>query len=140
MYEIAEPQRERRHGHIGIIEKKDMQVGTDVSKQEMIASQDWFYSELYRALLIGYFKKQKLPVPKSIKNAFAAFDHKNVRKPRTDLATGSEPRLLRSSSDLNWMEQPTKMICEPEIPYLISMLKGGQDKWSSRAVLKDLHE
>ena len=38
VYALAEPHRDRNPPEIKVIEKRDMQVGTDVSKQEMVAS------------------------------------------------------------------------------------------------------
>lgn len=35
---------------------------------------------------------------------------------------------------------PLKMICEPEITYLIDMIKLKTEKWSRQDVLKDLHK
>lgn len=38
VYALAEPHHQRKPAEIRVVEKKDMQVGTDVSKQEMVAS------------------------------------------------------------------------------------------------------
>jgi hypothetical protein len=40
-------------------------VGTDQSR-ELLAAKDWFFSDIHRALLTGYYQKNKLQVPKDI--------------------------------------------------------------------------
>lgn len=54
-------------------ETKEKKIGTD-TKKDMLSAQDWYYSELHRALLKGYYQKFKKKLPKEISDDFEKHD------------------------------------------------------------------
>ena len=58
-------------------ETKEVACLTDFNRK-LICPQDWFYSTLYREMLVTMYKKLKQEVPDAIMTRFEKYDKKSV--------------------------------------------------------------
>ena len=128
----------------------DKAVGTEVHRQ-LLSSNDWFYSALSRRLLKEYYKKHAMGANEEVDGKMLRFDDevagtfRKVHEPMAERVEHSNGMTDQGTSAavLETIKNPQdvvemKQLCEPEITYLISMLKKKSEKWESKEVLKEL--
>ncbi len=85
----------------------------------------------------------KVKLPLDVQKAFNKFDRVRLQKDpewrRFDLAMQTLSTKASQAQTYDQFATP-KMICEPEITYLIDMMKLESEKWSRADVLEDLHK
>jgi len=135
VYDLEQKRKRTKGGKIGLKQTKEVKVGTDLNKKEMLSAQDWYFSDMHRHLLQGYYHRFKKKLPKEIQDEFKQFDFSRVQidreQQKLDLAYPKKLSVDSGSQPDDLFAQPTKMICEPEITYLIGMLKTDVEKWNS---------
>ena len=135
----------------------DKAIGTEVHRQ-LLSSNDWFYSALNRRLIKEYYKKHGMEPNPEVEQKMRRFDmevattFRKVHEPIGDkqvhenglVDVGTSIKSDAVLDDTAESKNPQdgiemKQLCEPEITYLISMLKSRSEKWESKEVLKELH-
>ena len=115
-----------------IKEMKDAACLTDFNRK-LICPQDWFYSTLYRELLITFYKKLKLEVPEAIMTRFFKYDKKSNF---IEIEDSIQPNPNESENPEVFVL--TKM-SEPEITYHLSLSKQKMQKNKDKSQMYELH-
>ena len=71
VYDLGPDQRAKKQksSKIGIKETREAKIGTD-PKQDMLSAKDWYFSDLHRHLLFGYYQKFRKQVPQQVQEDF----------------------------------------------------------------------
>lgn len=123
--------------------------------KKVIACQDWFFSDLNRRLIKEFYKKNNIPQNEDVLRKFEIYDrhlkvnladpnesisHREVYERKADVATSANLNRGELQDSINPQDCiEVKQLVEPEIPYLLSMLKTPSDKWEQKSVLCELH-
>jgi hypothetical protein len=145
IYDLSRAEKQPVSPRIGFKQTAEKQTGTGESKVKLIAPQDWYFSELNRRLMREFYQKNGLEFSAEVLDSFHSYDEHHVSLKLTPivnankvLRSSQQPlKSIKKSSTADSRSNPqesalslVKVLCEPEITYLTSMMKQSTEKWS----------
>jgi hypothetical protein len=103
---------------IGFRDACDVNVGTDLHPK-LLASRDWFYSDIHRRMLLDYYASTGQELCSEIQEDFAAYDWG-----RNTILRDINYRMdLTNDGSINPQDPSSKITTEAEVGYLLGTLK-----------------